>query len=60
MTLPATMAQEVQGLIKLESECCSFLNLELSIANEHLTLDMTAADPDAIAVISLLAGTDLA
>lgn len=59
MTFPATMSEEIADLARREGACCSFLTLASNVEGDTLTLDVTAANPDGVAVISLLAGIPL-
>ena len=59
MTLPASMIDQVRDLVQREAGCCAFLTLVISVAEDDLTLEVTAADPKALPVISVLAGIPL-
>jgi hypothetical protein len=53
---PEVRAQ-VEGLIRREAACCSFLDLTLSSEDDHLLLDITSPVADAGPTIASLAGT---
>ena len=59
MKLPATMVDQVNDLIRREAGCCAFLNLDVAVEADTLTLEVTAANPDALPVIAVLAGIAL-
>lgn len=59
MTLPASLADQVADLGRREAGCCAFLTIETSVIGDALTLDISSPNPDAIAVISALAGIPL-
>lgn len=59
MRLPASLADRVADLVRTESRCCSFLTIETSVIGEVLTVDISSPDPDALPVISTLAGIPL-
>lgn len=56
MTLPASLAAQVEDLVRRESACCSFLDITLSVHGDELTLDVSSANPDAQPVIAALSG----
>ena len=59
MTLPASFADEVADLVRIEAGCCAFLTIKTSVIDDVLTLDISSPDPDALPVISALAGIPL-
>jgi hypothetical protein len=59
MTLPASMASQVRDLVRREASCCAFLTLDITVEDDDLILEVTAANPDALPVISMLAGIAL-
>ncbi len=59
MTLPATMSDQVRYLVRREASCCAFLTLDITVVDDDLILEVTAANPDALPVISMLAGIAL-
>lgn len=59
MTLPSSMASQVRDLVRREASCCAFLTLDITLDGDCLKLEVTAASPDALPVISLLAGIPL-
>ena len=56
MTLPASLANDVEDLARREAGCCAFLTIDASVAGDVLTLDILSANPDALPVIYALAG----
>jgi hypothetical protein len=56
LTLPASMFDQVQDLMKREALCCTFLNFDITVQEEDMTFEVTAPNPDALPVISALAG----
>ena len=59
MTLPASMTDQVQDLARREAACCAFLTLDITVEADNITLEVTAASPEALPVISVLAGIPL-
>lgn len=59
MTLPASMLADVEDLARREAQCCAFLRIDTSTVGDVLTLDIASANPDALPVISALAGIPL-
>lgn len=59
MTFPATMVDEVADLARREEACCAFLAIITTVEADTLTLEVTAVNPDALPVISVLAGIPL-
>ena len=59
MTFPATIVAEVEDLERREGACCSFLTIATAVESDMLTLEVTTANPDGLAVISMLAGIPL-
>lgn len=59
MTLPASMTDQVRDLVRREAACCAFLTLDITVEADNLTLEVTAANPEALPVISALAGIPL-
>ncbi len=56
MTLPASLIDDVEDLARREAGCCAFLTIDTSVVGDVLTLDISSANPDALPVISALAG----
>jgi hypothetical protein len=56
MTLPASLVDQVTDLAEREARCCAFLTINMSVADEILTLDISSPNPDAFPVISALTG----
>lgn len=56
MLLPAAMLDSVEDLVQRESQCCAFLTITTSVEAEQLILEVTSANPEALPVISMLAG----
>lgn len=56
ITLPASLAEQVTDLAQREAGCCAFLTINLAVADEHLTLDISSTNPEAFPVIAALAG----
>lgn len=56
MTFSATLAPQINDLVKREGECCSFLSITTSVQQQTLTMEVTSANPDAGPVIAKLAG----
>lgn len=59
MTFPAAMEAGIRDLAEREQRCCAFLSIVTSVEGDHLTLDVTSQNPDALPVISQLAGIPL-
>jgi len=59
ITLPAAIAAQVQDLTERESTCCAFLNIDTNVDGTELTLEIRSDNPDALPVISALAGIPL-
>ncbi len=59
MTLPASLVDDVLDLVRIEAGCCAFLTIDTSVVDEVLTLDISSANPDALPVISAMAGIPL-
>ena len=59
MTFPASMVDDVEDLARRESACCAFLTISSSVIDEVLTLDISSQSPEALPVISALAGIPL-
>lgn len=56
MALPASLIDDVEDLARREAGCCAFLTIDTSVVGDVLTLDISSTDPDALPVISALAG----
>jgi len=56
LTLPASLAGQVEDLVRRESSCCSFLDITMSVHDKELTLDVSSLDPNAQPVIAALSG----
>ena len=56
MTLPSSVAGQVEDLVRRESACCSFLDITMAIHQDELTLDVSSTNPDAQPVIAALSG----
>lgn len=56
MTLPASLVDEIEDLARREAGCCAYLTIDTSVTDDVLTLDISSANPDALPVISALAG----
>lgn len=59
MTLPASLVDEVEDLALREAQCCAFLTIDMAVVDDVLTLEISSANPDALPVISALAGISL-
>ncbi len=59
LTLPASLVDDVEDLTRREARCCAFLTIDTSVVDGVLTLDISSANPDALPVISALAGIPL-
>ena len=59
MTLPASLVDDVEDLVRIEAGCCAFLTIDTSVVDDVLTLSISSANPDALPVISAMAGIPL-
>ncbi len=59
MTFSASMVDAVEDLARRESTCCAFLTIITSVDDDVLTLDISSENPEALPVISALAGISL-
>lgn len=59
MTFPSTMLDDIEDLARRESTCCAFLAISTSVVGEVLTLEVRSENPEALPVISALAGIEL-
>lgn len=59
MTLPESLTDDIADLVRREAACCAFLTIETSVIGGVLTLDISSPNPDALPVISALAGIPL-
>ncbi|MGB5757113.1 MAG: hypothetical protein WBM50_09380 [Acidimicrobiales bacterium] len=59
MTFPASLLDAVEDLARRERGCCGFLSITTALDNEILSLDISSQNPDALPVISALAGIEL-
>ncbi len=60
MWLPASLAPAIADLVRREAACCSFLEIASETVGESVVMDVTSIRPDAIPVIALLAGVEIA
>jgi len=56
MSLPASLANDIEDLVRRESACCAFLSITTSIDEDVLTLEIRSPNPDALPVIMALSG----
>ena len=56
MTFGADLSESVEDLAAREAECCSFLSISTSRSDDSIRLEITSDNPDAGAVIDMLAG----
>lgn len=54
--LPTSFVSEARDLAIRESQCCSFLNVEVTDVDEAIEMTITSPNPDGVAVVHLLAG----
>ncbi len=59
MTFPSTMLDDIEDLARREITCCAFLAISTSVVGEVLTLEVRSENPEALPVISALAGIEL-
>lgn len=59
MTLPASLADDIEDLARREAACCAFLTITTAIVDDVLTLEISSANPDALPVIAALAGISI-
>ena len=60
MWLPASLAPAIADLVRREAACCAFLEIVSETIGESVVMDVTSTRPDAIPVIALLAGVEIA
>ena len=56
MTFPADIADEVEDLARREEACCSFLSIAVHRGTGTVVLEVTSPVPEALPLISMLAG----
>ncbi len=56
MTFGADLSESVEDLAAREAECCSFLSIATIRSDDSIRLEITSDNPDAGAVIDMLAG----
>ncbi len=56
MTFGADLTDAVEDLATREAECCSFLSIATIRSDDSIRLEITSDNPDAGAVIDMLAG----
>ncbi len=60
MTMPAALEDDIKDLAAREGACCAFLEISLSTIGDAVQLEVTSQNPQALPVISLLSGVELA
>ena len=58
MSFPIEFESLVADLAHREATCCAFLDISTSTAGGELVVDVTSTNPEALPVISLLAGSN--
>ena len=58
LSFPAELEPGVRDLASREADCCAFLSIDTSFADDVLTLRITAGSDEGVAVIHLLTGLD--
>ena len=56
LRLPVSLANEARDLAVRESQCCSFLEIEVTDVDEAIEMTIRSPNPDGVAVVHLLAG----
>ena len=56
MVFPAALETRVADLVRRESACCAFLEITTTVDGDQLIVAVTSTNPDALPVISHLAG----
>lgn len=59
MSFPLEFESQVADLARREATCCAFLDISASTADGKLVVEVTSSNPEALPVISLLAGISL-
>ena len=59
MSFPIEFESLIAGLARREATCCAFLDINTSTAGGKLVVEVTSSNPEALPVISLLAGVPL-
>jgi len=59
LTFPASLTDGIRDLARREAACCAFLAIETTLADDELTVEISSDNPDALPVISALAGIEL-
>jgi hypothetical protein len=56
MRFPAALESRIFDLVRREATCCAFLTINTVRTDGDLVVEVTSANPEALPVISLLAG----
>jgi hypothetical protein len=59
MRFPVEFESVIADLAHREATCCAFLDINSTSAHGEIVVEVTSANPDALPVISLLAGVPL-
>jgi len=59
MSFPTEFESVITDLAHRETMCCAFLDISISTADRELVVEVTSSNPEALPVISVLAGVPL-